>query len=208
MLPIPPIHPHRLTSVSQTTPPTVSSPAHACLDLTCNQSILNLGQVSILLPRGATWWGVVRVERLALGGVPSACPLPPAQEVLQHEACCQPNLLGSSVFGPNDIFCCLAPALRQWHAAPRGKRRRQRPHLVSADISCAFDHIKVPLLPLLRLLPLLCLLCRHHGPRPGAAATPDHGIKEHGMRLNPKAGAPLHTPLTSPHAPPPNPHPP
>lgn len=67
-------------------------------------------------------------------------------QVLKYEMDRQPYALGSSVFGYNDAYAKLHPALRKWRAGRTscgsggcGGGSLPAMHIVSADVSRAFD---------------------------------------------------------------------
>jgi telomerase reverse transcriptase len=144
--------------------------------------IINLGvrsTVQFPAPRRAARPGAPRPAR------PPAPPplafkpvnelLAPVYQILKLEAAAQPHLLGSSVFGYNDAYCRLQPFVRRWRAAAAAAAAAGAPppvpHLVSADVTRAFDHVDIPSLlalaePLLRSEQYLVL--RYHEVAPSA----------------------------------------
>jgi telomerase reverse transcriptase len=77
-------------------------------------------------------------------------------QVLKMEASRQPGLLGSSVYGYNDTFCRLQPFVRRWRAAAATAAAvagappaahpgalTPVPHIVSLDVTRAFDHVDI-----------------------------------------------------------------
>lgn len=75
-------------------------------------------------------------------------------QVLKLEVKRQPGLLGSSVFGYDDVFRTYKPFLQQWRAAER-EGVDLTPCILTADVSRAFDAIDVT-----RLLPMAMPLLR------------------------------------------------
>lgn len=63
----------------------------------------------------------------------------------------QPDALGSTVFGYNDAYARLKPFLQRWRSSAASQQgsdltNQQRPHLLSVDITRAFDSIDTELM--------------------------------------------------------------
>lgn len=71
--------------------------------------------------------------------------------MLKYEVARQPDALGSTVFGYNDAYARLRPFLQRWQSSAAGQQglgpsNQQRPHLLSVDITRAFDSIDTELM--------------------------------------------------------------
>ena len=65
-------------------------------------------------------------------------------QALKYELQQQPALLGSSVFGYDDIYRAYHPFVQQWRqAAPLDGCTPLEPFLVTVDVSKAFDGINI-----------------------------------------------------------------
>ena len=71
-------------------------------------------------------------------------------QVLKYEVGRQPEALGSTVFGYNDAYAKLRPFLQRWRAAcatqQAPSQTPQQPHVLSVDVTCAFDSIDTELM--------------------------------------------------------------
>lgn len=64
-------------------------------------------------------------------------------QVLKFEVRRQPELLGMSVFGYNEVYRVYQPFVKRWRACRSGGGGQAQPYLVTVDIKRAFDAVDI-----------------------------------------------------------------